>query len=137
MKIRKILFGLVMTVFLLSLPSIGNSNFTFLDQEKQAYDAIIGDWDMETEFQGDVYPAVMTLSVEDGKLIGVWASMGQEMEMIDLKFDGKNLSFKREMGQGGSTINFEGVVNGDEITGKYASPMGDDLVCTGKRKGLQ
>ena len=54
--------------------------------------------------------------------------------MIDLKFDGKNLSFKREMGQGGSVINFEGVVNGDEINGKYESPMGDDIVCTGKRK---
>jgi len=137
MKTGKILLSLVMTVFLLSLFSMGDSSLTFLDQEKQVYDAIVGDWDMETEFQGEVYPAVMTLSVEDGKLIGVWASMGQEMEMTDLKFDGKNLSFKREMGQGGSTINFEGVVNGDEITGKYASPMGDDLVCTGKRKGLQ
>jgi hypothetical protein len=76
----------------------------------------------------------MTLSVEVGTLTGVWASMGQEMEMIDLKFDGKNLSFKREMGQGGDTINFEGIVEGDEINGKYASPMGDDIVCTGQRK---
>ena len=135
MKTGKILLSLVMTVFLLSLFSMGDSSLTFLDQEKQVYDAIVGDWDMETEFQGEVYPAVMTLSVEDGKLIGVWASMGQEMEMIDLKFDGKNLSFKREMGQGGDTINFEGIVEGDEINGKYASPMGDDLVCSGKRKG--
>ncbi len=135
MKIRKILLSLVITAFLLSLPSIGNSSYTSLDQEKNVYDAIIGDWDMETEFQGDVYPAVMTLSIEDGKLTGVWVSMGQEMEMIDLKFDGKKLSFKREMGQGGSTISFEGIVDGDEINGKYASPMGDDIVCTGRRKG--
>ncbi len=135
MKTGKILLSLVMTVFLLSLFSMGDSIFIHLDQDEQAYETIVGDWDMETEFQGEVYPAVMTLSVEDGKLIGVWASMGQEMEMIDLKFDGKNLSFKREMGQGGSTINFEGVVDGDEISGKYASPMGDDIVCTGKRKG--
>lgn len=134
MKTRKILFSLVMSIFLLSLFSMGENSVAFLNQDKQVYDAIIGDWDMETEFQGEVYPAVMTLSVEDGKLTGVWASMGQEMEMIDLKFDGENLSFKREMGQGGDTINFEGVVNGDEITGKYASPMGDDIVCTGQRK---
>lgn len=136
MKTRKIILCLMTTVFLLSLFSMGDSCFTvtILDQDNQAYETIVGDWDMETEFQGEVYPAVMTLSVEDGTLTGVWASMGQEMEMIDLKFDGKNLSFKREMGQGGDTINFEGVVNGDEITGKYASPMGDDIVCTGKRK---
>lgn len=135
MKTRKILLSLVMLVFLLSLFSMGESSFTFLNQEKQAYDAIIGDWEMETEFQGDFIPAIMTLSVKDEKLTGVWVSMDQEMEMIDLKFDGKNLSFKRTMGQGGSTINFEGIVNGDEISGKFISPMGDEYECTGRRKG--
>ncbi len=122
-------------VLFLSLPSIGNSNYSSLDQEKQVYDAIIGDWEMETEFQGDVIPAIMTLSVKDEKLTGVWVSMDQEMEMSDLKFDGKNLSFKREMGQGGDTINFEGIVNGDEISGKFISSMGGEYECTGQRKG--
>ncbi len=135
MKIKKILLCLVIPVFLLSLPSIGHSSFTPLNQEKQAYDSIIGDWEMETEFQGDFIPAIMTLSVKDEKLTGVWVSMDQEMEMIDLKFDGKNLSFKRTMGEGGDTINFEGIVNGDEIRGKYTSPMGGEYECTGHRKG--
>ncbi len=135
MKTKKILLSLVMSVLLLSLPSIGHSSFTPLNQEKQVYDSIIGDWEMETEFQGDFIPAIMTLSVKDEKLSGVWKSMDQEMEMIDLKFDGKNLSFKREMGQGGSTINFEGIVDGDEISGKFISPMGDGYECTGQRKG--
>ena len=134
MKTRKVLLSIVMTIFLLSLFSMGESSFTFLNQEKQAYDDIIGDWEMETEFQGDVIPAIMTLSVEDGKLTGVWVSMDQEMEMIDLKFDGKNLSFKREMGLGGDTINFEGLVDGDEISGKFISPMGGEYECTGHRK---
>lgn len=134
MKIKKVLFSLVMIAFLLSLPSIGNGSFISLDQEKQVYDAIIGDWEMETEFQGSFIDAVMTLSVKEGKLTGVWVSMDQEMEMIDLKFDGKNMSFKREMGQGGDTINFEGIVNGDEISGKYISPMGGEYECTGQRK---
>lgn len=134
MKTRKILLSLMMAIFLLSLFSMGESSFTSLNQEKKAYDTIIGDWEMETEFQGDIIPAVMTLSVEDGKLTGVWVSMDQEMEMIDLKFDGKKLSFKREMGQGGDTINFEGLVNGDEISGKYISPMGGEYECTGHRK---
>jgi hypothetical protein len=38
------------------------------------------------------------------------------------------------MGQGGDTINFEGIVNGDEISGKYISPMGGEYECTGQRK---
>jgi hypothetical protein len=137
MKTRKILLSLLMPVLLLSFPSIGNSRGSFLDQEKQVYDAIIGDWEMETEFQGSVIPALMTLSVKDGKLAGVWVSMDQEMELIDLKFDGKKLSFKRSMGEGGQTIEFEGIVEGDEISGHYLSPMGGEYKCTGQRKGSE
>ncbi|MBW1855432.1 MAG: hypothetical protein JRJ00_12270 [Deltaproteobacteria bacterium] len=134
MKTRKILLSFFMSVFLLSFPSIGNGLCSFLDLEKQVYDAIIGDWEMETEFQGDLIPALMILSVKDGKLAGVWVSMDQEMEMIDLEFDGKKLSFKRTMGEGGDTIDFEGIVEGDEISGKYLSPMGGEYKCTGERK---
>ncbi len=135
MKTRKILLSFLMLVFLLSFPSIGDSRCSFLDQEKQVYDAIIGDWEMETEFQGSLIPALMTLSVKDGKLAGVWVSMDQEMEMIDLEFDGKKLSFKRSMGEGGQTIDFEGIVEGDKISGNYLSPMGGEYKCTGQRKG--
>jgi signal peptidase I len=84
--------------------------------------------------QGSIIPAVMTLSVRDGKLKGIWVSMDQEMELIDLKFDGEKLSFKRTMGEGGDTINFDGTVKGNEISGKYISPMGGEYKCTGKRK---
>ena len=65
------------------------------------------------------------------------ATLGQEMDMIDLKFDGKNLSFKRTMGAGGSTIEFEGIVEGDKISGKFISPMGGDYPCFGQRKKLE
>ena len=137
MKTRIVLLSLLIPVFLLSLPSVGNSRYSFPDQEKQAYDAIIGDWEMETEFQGSMIPALMTLSVKEGKLAGVWVSMDQEMDMIDLEFDGNKLSFKRTMGEGGDTIDFEGIVEGDEISGKYLSPMGGEYKCTGQRKGSE
>ena len=105
-----------------------------IGQEKQIYEAITGDWEMETEFQGSIIPAVMTLSIRDGKLEGVWASMDQEMELIDIKLNDEKLSFKRTMGEGGVTINFEGTVRANKINGKYISPMGDEYKCTGKRK---
>jgi len=134
MKTCKILHCFLMLLFFLSLTPLGNSYDASMNQEKQIYEAIIGDWEMETEFQGSMIPAVMTLSVRDGKLEGVWVSMDQEMELIDLKFDGEKLSFKRTMGEGGDTINFDGTVKGNEISGKYISPMGGEYECTGKRK---
>ncbi len=133
MKTYKISQCFLMLLFFLSLTPLGNSYHASMDQEKQIYKAILGDWEMETEFQGSIIPAVMILSVRDGKLEGVWESMDQEMELIDLKFDGEKLSFKRTMGEGGDTINFEGTVKGDEISGKYISPMGGEYECTGKR----
>ncbi len=123
--------------------SVAEEDITLIDaspvigQEKQTYEAIIGDWEMETEFQGSIIPAVMTLSVRDGKLEGVWVSMDQEMELIELKFDGKKLSFKRTMGEGGVTIDFDGTVKSNEISGKHKSPMGGEYKCTGKRKIIE
>jgi hypothetical protein len=137
MKAYKILLCFLMLVFFLSLTPLGNSYDASMNQEKRIYEAIIGDWEMETEFQGSIIPAVMTLSVKDGKLEGVWVSMDQEMELIDLEFDGEKLSFKRTMGEGGAIINFEGTVKGDKISGKYTSPMGGEYECTGKRKSTE
>jgi len=113
-------------LIILCLPSLAH-------QAGKKYDAIVGDWEMETEFQGQLIPATMTLSVKEGKLTGVWVSQNQEMELTELKFDGKKLTFDRTMGQGGQTISFEGTVEGDKIAGKYVSPMAD-LKCSGKRK---
>ena len=132
-KTRILLLSVLGILCLLAAPSTADSR-TVEDQAKPDFDAIIGDWEMETEFQGDFIPAVMTLSVIDGKLKGIWVSMDQEMQLIDLEFDGKNISFKRTMGEGGDAIEFKGVVEGDKISGKYLSPYGGEYPCTGKRK---
>ena len=97
------------------------------------YDAVVGTWDMITEFQGQEIPAVMTLSIEDGELTGVWSAMDQEMTMTDLELEGNVLTFRRTMGQGGQGLAFEGTVDGATITGAY-SAMGNELKCTGKRR---
>ena len=74
--------------------------------------------------------------MKDGKLTGIWVSMDQEMKLTGLELDGNKLTFKRTMGQGGQTIDFEGTVQGDEISGRYLSPMGGEYKCTGKRKAI-
>lgn len=100
---------------------------------QQGAEAIVGEWEMVTEFQGQQIAATMTITLEDGELVGTWASMGQEIPMREIKVDGKTLTFNREMGQGGATLSFEGTVEGDEITGKWVSEMGE-LPVSGKRK---
>ena len=94
---------------------------------------VVGEWNMVTQFQGQEIPATMRISVEDDKLVGVWISQGGEMELTDLTLEGDKLTFSRTMGRGGQALEFEGTVEGDEIKGEYASPMGGALVCTGTR----
>ena len=103
-----------------------------LDQDA-AEEAVVGAWDMETEFQGQQMPATMTISMEEGELAGVWASQGMEMVMTNILVDGEKLSFERTMGQGGAVMTFEGTVDGDTISGKWVTEMGE-LACSGRRK---
>ena len=101
--------------------------------QQEATDAVVGEWEMVTEFQGQQIPATMKISVEDGELVGVWTSQGEDIPMREVKVAGKTLTFNREMGMGGAVLSFEGTVEGDEITGKWISEMGE-LTCSGKRK---
>ncbi len=101
--------------------------------QDEAEKAVLGTWDMETEFQGDQMPATMTISMEDGELTGVWASQGMEMKMTNILVDGDKLSFERTMGDGGMVMTFDGTVEGDTISGKWITGMGE-LPCAGKRR---
>jgi len=101
--------------------------------QDDAEKAVLGTWDMETEFQGQQMPAVMTISVEDGELAGVWASQGMEMVMGNIVVEGNKLSFVRTMGDGGMEMSFEGTVDGDTISGRWVTGMGE-LPCAGKRR---
>ncbi len=96
-----------------------------------SYAAVLGDWKMETEFGGQTIDATMTLSLTNGALTGKWISMGREMELSGLDFDGRKLSFKRSLGSG-QDLSYEGMVQGDKITGKYKGPFGE-LSSNGER----
>ena len=97
------------------------------------YAHALGSWEMKTALGGSFIEATMTLTIEDGKLTGVWASQGGEMKMSDIKLDGNTLSFTRTMGPGGSPLAFKGEIDGDKIEGKYTHKEMGELKCTGKR----
>ncbi len=93
---------------------------------------LLGAWDMKTTLGGQVYDAVMTISRENGKFVGMWESMGREMEMFDLKVSGTTLTFSRSAGRG-VEMHFTGTFKDDAVTGSYTSPMGE-LECSGTRQ---
>lgn len=94
---------------------------------------IVGTWDMQTEYQGSKIPATMSLVLDDGHLIGTWASQGMKMKMSSILLDGDKLSFKRSMGEDGPSLAFSGRVEGDKLDGKYETQFGG-LTCAGTRK---
>jgi len=93
--------------------------------------AILGDWDMTINFRGREMDALMSIRLVGGKLTGTWSGRGREMELSDLKFDGDRLSFTRRMGPG-MEMKYSGTVKDDQITGQYASEMGE-FKSNGKR----
>ena len=95
---------------------------------------LVGVWAMHTEFQGDQIPATMTISLAEGKLVGIWTSTGQDMKISELAFDGEAITFNRTMGAGGALLVFEGTLKNGEIAGHYLIPSGQRLACKGKRK---
>jgi hypothetical protein len=115
------------------LPAVATAGVPGALPQDDAEKAVLGTWDMETEFQGQQMPAVMTVSMEDGELAGIWASQGMEMVMMEIAVDGNKLTFQRTMGDGGMVMNFEGTVEGDTISGKWVTGMGE-LPCAGKRR---
>ncbi len=100
--------------------------------DRAAVAAILGDWDMKTTMGEHSMDATMSISLDEGKLVGTWTSRGGEMVMSELKYKDDILSFKRSIGEG-MDLTFEGKVQGDGITGTYAGPFGA-LECDGTRK---
>ncbi len=123
----------VCTLMVLMFPALAIAAAPGGLPQSAAEEAVLGTWDMETEFQGDQMPATMTISMEDGELAGVWASQGMEMKMTNILVDGSKLSFERTMGDGGMVMSFDGTVDGDTISGKWITGMGE-LPCAGKRR---
>ncbi|MBI2423350.1 MAG: penicillin acylase family protein [Candidatus Hydrogenedentes bacterium] len=106
-----------------------------LEAPAAAPSPVAGEWAMELDFDGNKVPGKMVLSANaDGTLKGVYADAFGDSEVYDLDFDGKRLLFGRTVAYQGSTydISFEGEVDGDTVTGYFATEAGD-LEVTGKK----
>ena len=96
------------------------------------FDIAVGDWEMKTEFQGGQISATMSLTIENGKLVGVWKSQGEDMKLTDLELKSNRLSFTRTV-PGGPQLKFAGAIDGNKISGKYTGGFGE-LKSAGTRR---
>jgi len=98
----------------------------------KSFSDITGQWKMVTSFNGQEIEATMSLEFKGGKATGTWKSMGQEMDLNNISFDGKTLKFTRTMGRDGMELNYEGTVDGDAVKGQYVLPR-SEFQCNGTR----
>ena len=98
---------------------------------RQSIARLVGTWDMQTDFNGQTIDAVMTITFDGRRLEGTWSSMGSQMDLSNISYNGKRLRFKREI-TGGQVVEFSGKVGETTIEGEWTGDMGE-LECTGTK----
>lgn len=96
-----------------------------------------GSWEMKLKMDEQEFTAMLVVKAdEEGKLTADWQSQWGEHEIIDVKFEDGNLTFKRKSKiqdkQWEST--FEGTVRGHTLSGIIKSEKGD-ITAEAKRVG--
>lgn len=123
---RTLLAGLLLSAMIVSL--------AWAAPYDESAEALVGNWDMVTTFQGREIPATMSIALKGGQLVGVWKSEGGEMEMKDIAFKQGTLTFHRTMGDTDQVLSFAGKVEGSTVSGKWETGMGT-FDCKGKKAG--
>ncbi len=90
-------------------------------------DGVLGDWDMKLDYQGNLIPAKLHFEMKDGALAGMWSSQRGENVLTKIKCEGNKITFTRTVKFQDQTfdLDYAGTVEGDKITGKFTTPMGD------------
>ena len=96
----------------------------------------VGQWNLQSDAQGQISKFTLTITKEGAVLKGKIASEQYgPQDLTDLKFENDTLTYTRNLDLGGQAIEmaFKGKIDGDKLTGTY-SVMGLELPVTGSRK---
>jgi hypothetical protein len=98
------------------------------------YDAILGEWDVQTE--DGQYTFVFVFSMEGETLKGLFKGTTGEYEMEKLSFEGGELSFTVNIDAGGQTmtIDYSATIKGDSLEGFLSMEYGEANISGKKRK---
>jgi hypothetical protein len=128
MKKRKnpvlIIVGIAMFCFSLTLPGTA---------QESAYDALLGEWDVETE--DGQFMFVFTFTMEDDTLAGIMEGPTGEVEMEDVSFEDSELLFSVTVDAGGQVfvVDISATIEEDSLEGFLSMEMGE-MNISGKKR---
>ena len=96
--------------------------------------AIVGAWNLLIETPVGNQEPTFTVSLDDGALTGVFSGEQGDLEIPEITDTDGQIAFSMEIHAGGQQLklDFTGTVDGDSITGSFASDFGD-MPVTGTR----
>jgi len=98
------------------------------------YEALLGEWDVQTE--DGQYTFVFVFSMEGESLKGIFQGMSGDVEMEDLSFKDSELSFTVNIDAGGQAmaIDYSATIEGDTLEGYLSMEYGEANITGKKRK---
>ena len=98
------------------------------------YEALLGEWDVQTE--DGQYTFVFVFSMEGESLKGIFQGMSGDVEMEDLSFKDSELSFTVNIDASGQAMTFDysATIEGDALEGYLSMDYGDANITGKKRK---
>ena len=102
-----------------------------MEARRKSIARLEGTWEMQTDFNGQMIDAVMTLTFDGRGFEGTWSSMGSEMKMSNIRYNGETLRFRRKISDD-QALDFRGEVGETTIEGGWTGDMGE-LECSGTK----
>jgi hypothetical protein len=96
----------------------------------------VGEWNLQSDAQGQITKFVLTVTREAGVLKGKIASETfGDQNLADFKFEAGTITYTRNLDVGGQVVPllFKGKIEGDKLTGTY-TVQGLEIPVTGTRK---
>lgn len=110
------------------------SAFSLSPFQERDYQALLGEWDVQTE--DGQYQFVFVFSLEGDVLKGMYKGTTGDVEMEDLTFENNQLSFTVNIDAGGQTmvIDYSATIEGDTLEGFLSMEYGEANITGKKRK---
>ena len=119
-----LIFGIVSFCLLLTFPAIA---------QESDYDALLGEWDVETE--DGQFMFVFTFTLENDTLAGVMEGPTGEVEMENISFEDSELLFSVTVDAGGQVfvVDLSATIEEDSMEGFLSMEMGE-MNFSGKKR---
>ena len=92
--------------------------------------AVLGQWDLSLNLQGNEIPVKLTITEDTDGLGGTWTGPQATNTLSDVSLAGDTLSFSMQTQAGSLDISFE--LEGDTLNGGLSTPQGN-LPIVGKK----